>query len=241
MLKLTAYSERGIVNTLIYEIFHSKNSDEILVGLLSIARFPGREKTFLPIESVKIFVEQSFSHFGDADVLILINTGDEKVSIFVEAKAKKSWRIQTQFDKFIEGTKSKVSSSNLFTQFYHKIRLVEAIKTVGIPGLQKGIDFPSSSSRPVRKIGSNEVVIKSVKELSMYLDETYYLALLPDNPPVVDKFYNNELRETKPVNYPGWDTKNFGYLTWKQIHEFCKEHNLVNSLYVFEHNRGQIY
>jgi len=241
MLKLTAYSERGIVNALFYEIFHSKNGDSLLEGLLAIARFPGHEKTSLPIKSAKIFVEQSFSHFGDADVLILLNTGVKKVSIFVEAKAKKSWKIQTQFYKFIEGTKSKVSSSNLFTQFYHKIRLVDAIKTVGILGLQEGLIFPPSSSRSIRKIGSNEVVLNSVKELSTYLDETYYLAMLPNNLPEVEKFYNNELREMKPNNFPGWDTNNFGYITWKQIHDFCEEHNLVNSLYVFEHNRGQIY
>lgn len=240
-MKLTAYSERGIVNALFYEIYHSTNADNLLEGLLAIARFPSREKTSLPIKSAKIFVEQSFSHFGDADALILINTGEKKVSIFVEAKAKKSWRIQTQFQKFIDGTKSKVSSSNLFTQFYHKVRLVDAIKTVGIPGLQKGIEFPPSSSRPVRKIGSNEVVLNSVKELSKYLDETYYLALLPDNLSDVEKFYQNELLETKPINYPGWATNNFGYITWEQIHDYCEEHNLVNSLYVFEHNRGQIY
>ena len=240
-MKLTAYSERGIVNTLFYEIFHSKNADNLLEDLLAIARFPAREKTSLPFKNAKIFVEQSFSHFGDADVLILLNSSVKKVSIFVEAKAKKSWRIQTQFQKFIEGTKSKVSSSNLFTQFYHKIRLVDAIKTVGIPGLQEGIIFPPSSSRSLRKIGSNEVVLNSVKELSMYLDETYYLAILPNNPSEVETFYNNELREMKPINFPGWDTINFGYITWKQIHDFCEEHNLVSSLYVFEHNRGQIY
>lgn len=240
-MKLTAYSERGIVNALFYEIFYSKNADVLLEGLLSIARFPAHEKISLPIESVKIFVEQSFSHFGDADVLILLNTGVKKVSIFVEAKAKKSWRIQTQFHEFLEGTKSKVSSSNLFTQFYHKIRLVDSIKTVGIPGLQKGIKFPPSSSRPIRKIGSNEVILKSVIELSNYLDETYYLAILPNNPSEVEKFYNNELRVMKPINYPKWEICNFGFITWEQTHDFCLKHNLKNSLKVFEHNLGQIF
>ena len=134
-----------------------------------------------------------------------------------------------------------VSSSNLFTQFYHKLRLVDAMKTVGITGLQKGIMFPPSSSRPKRKIGSNEVVLNSVKELSNYLDETYYLVILPNDTYEVEKFFNNELREMKPIDYPLWDTSNFGFITWGQIHNFCVEQNLVNSLKVFEHNLGQIY
>ena len=167
MLKLTAYSERGIVNALFYEVFHSKNGENLLNDLLAIACFPAHEKPSLLVKSAKIFVEQSFSHFGDADVLILLNTGVKKVSIFMEAKTKKTWNIQTQFQKFLEGSKSKVSLSNLFTQFYHKVRLVDAIKTVGIPGLQEGINFPPSSSRPIQKTGINEVVMNSVRVIDI--------------------------------------------------------------------------
>lgn len=241
MLKLTGYSERGLINSLFYEMYYSQNPEKILEDFLLLTCFPAFNDLTFVIDDAEILIEQSFSDFGDADVLLLLNNGVKNISIFIEAKVRKSWNIQTQYQKFLEGTMSKVSSSNLFTQFYHKLRLVNAIKAVGITGLQAGIDFPLSSSKPTRKIGSNLVVLKSVEKLSRYLDETYYCAILPGLKVDLDKFYREKLLHINLNNYPEWDTTNYGYVTWQQIEIFWKKFYLKNTAFVFKHNKNQIY
>jgi len=192
-----------------------------------------------------VLIEQSFSDFGDSDVLLLLDTGDKKVSVFIEAKVKSyqasKWSIHNEYDRFISGTKGKVSSSNLFTQLYHKVRLVDALKNGGIERIQTGIPFPSSSSKPVRKIGNNGVVLKAVGMLADYLDETYYLAILPDSPENLDEFFRIEPVSRAPREYDGWHTTRYGYIAWSEIEAFCGENGLGDTLSVFRHNGGQIY
>ena len=106
--------------------------------------------------------------------------------MFIEAKVKpfqtKSWIIDKEWEKFIAGTTSRVSSSNLFTQMYHKVRFVGALKEGGIRELKSGVRFPDSSSKQIRKIGNNEVVMRAVEKIELHLDNVYYLALVPEFP-----------------------------------------------------------
>jgi len=207
--------------------------------------FPFTEFDTTGFIDTEILIEQSFSDFGDLDTLLLISQGSHKFSIFIEAKVKPSqtraWKIEEEWGKFIEGIQSTLSSSNLFTQLYHKVRLVETLRSGGIHELQKGVPFPQCSSKLMRKIGKNEVVLRAVKRLQGYLDASYYIALVPDSPDVVGRFFQDKLYSSMPHSFIGWDIQSYGYLTWADVEKFCNEHGLKNSLEVFSHNRGQIY
>jgi hypothetical protein len=212
-VSINGYSERGIMNGLFYEIYYSKNSIELIEKLLSQIRFPYKtSKNNFSILQCEILIEQSFSDFGDADLLLLIKTPFSNISMFLEAKVKSYRGIAKEYHKFIDGLESTVSSSNFIVQLYHKTRLVETLKNKGLLDLESGIEFSSSSSKHIRRIGSNKVVLKSVEKLSGYLDETYYVAILPDEEQTLAKFYQNEIINLKPNNYKKWDVNNYGYL-----------------------------
>jgi len=241
-MKIIGYSERGIINALFYEIKYSAAAESLLENLLSRVRFPLVNGNKLFVSDAEVLIEQSFSDFGDSDALLLINTGKSSISVFVEAKVKRAnWTIEKEFRKFIEGTREKVASSNLFTQLYHKVRLVASLGQDGISNLQKGIKFPKSSSKQIRKIGKNKVVLKAIKRLSGYLEETYYIAILPEQQTNLKSFFKNELSQYAPSDYLDWNVHSYGYLSWSDVEVFCKENKLENTLKVFKFNEGQIY
>ena len=244
-MRILGYSERGLVNSLFFEIAYSQNSELLLYELLSISRFPFLSNYKFSVSDAVILVEQSFSDFGDADSLLLITSEDKSSSVFIEAKVKpfqkKSWSIEDEFDNFINGTKSKVSSSNLFTQLYHKVRLVTSLRQSGMISIQKGIPFPSSSSKQIRKIGNNQIVLNATKALLEHLDDTLYLAIVPDDRNNLETFYKSGLLEVEPEGYLDWDVSPYGYTTWADVESYCRRNQLENTLSVFEHNQGQIY
>jgi len=123
-MEILGYSERGIINSLFYEMKFSKNNLKLLNDFFSLVSFPYRAVTF-QISDVKILIEQSFSDFGDADAVILVNNQGDKQAIFIEAKVKTSqgkWSIYDEFEKFKRGVPKseppKGFSSNLFVQLY---------------------------------------------------------------------------------------------------------------------------
>ncbi|MBE7473320.1 MAG: hypothetical protein DPW09_04510 [Anaerolineae bacterium] len=249
-METVGYSERGIINALFYEITYSTASESLLQTLLSRVRFPFLNEIIFPVFEAEILIEQSFSDFGDADVLALINTGRHKISIFMEAKIKRSqanqWTIKDEFRKFIIGTGltevSSKQSSNLFTQLYYKVRMVSCLRQDGILTLQSGIKFPKNSSKKtIRKIGTNPVVMKAVQRLTSYLEATYYVAIVPEVSATLDRFFKDELAQVSLVDYPEWNVHSYGYLTWSDIKSFCDENRLKKTLRVFELNEGQIY
>ena len=239
------YSERGIINSLFYEIQKSIKANQLIGELLSKAIFPYREKMEFDIISSEILLEQSFSDFGDADLVLLLNTGKKKIAIFAEAKVKPaqttSWTITDEFDKFVKGTKSRLNSSNLFTQLYHKLIMVRTLSEEGVAGLKNGVDFPSCSSKSVRKIGNNPVVLRAVKKVTHHLEDTYFLAIIPDTPSNLEEFFINDLAQSKVANLPEWNFNSLGCLAWSDIMKFCIDHKLESTQRVFKFNEGQIF
>ena len=137
-------------------------------------------------------------------------------------------------------------SSNIFTQLYHKHRLVSALKSKGIEALQQGIEFPSWSFRPEssqrkRKIGQNPVVLRAVKRIQQHAENFFYLALVPDTDIRVADFFANRLRNVKLSTVPEWDPSLCGYLTWATVKSFCEQNHLAATLDVFAYNDGQIF
>ncbi len=263
-MKVHGYSERGVLNSLLYEILYSNSGDELLSRLISRALFPLTDNEPLS-GAATVFVEQSFSQFGDADAVILMSSDGANCAVFVEAKVQRSrphrrrrrtrkperLLISDQFDKFEAGVQresqtDKDFSSNIFTQLYHKHRLVSALKGNGIEALQQGLEFPSwsfgpDSSRKKRKIGQHPVVLRAVKRIQQHAENVFYLALVPDTDMQVADFFANRLCKVQLPTVPEWDPSHFGYLTWAGVKSFCEINRLVATLEVFAHNQGQIF
>jgi len=244
-MKILGYSERGIVSSLFHEIAFSPGAEELLSALLKLVSFPFVGFVLSEIRMAQILVEQSFSDFGDLDALLMFETNRKRHSIFFEAKVKpiqsKQWGIQHEWQEFLSGMEGRLSSSNLFTQLYHKVRLVKGLQEVGIEGLQSGLEFPACSTKTLRKIGSNEVVLRATRLLKQHLQGVYFVAIIPDDPLSVRDFFSNTLRESSPKGFAEWDISHWGHLSWAQVAQFCSENGLHNTLAVFDHNRGQIY
>jgi len=243
IVKVTGYSERGVLNSLLYQIAYSEQANDLLAGLLATAHFPRQGRLELAIREAEVLVEQSLSDFGDADAVLLLRTLDGPVCVFVEAKVKPCqappWRIEQEFDRFWAGTQGTVDSSNLFTQMYHKVRFSQALR-VGWTQLEQGVRFPPSSSKATRKIGNNAVVRRAVEKMRPYIGCTYFLALVPDETRRVVAFFERLLAHVLPEGYEGWDTAWYGHLSWHEVEVFCQERKLSHTLDVLEFNRGQI-
>lgn len=245
-MEVLGYSERGIVNTLAHDIGYRPNGDALFHGLLCCARFPLTDSR--PCQGpVELIVEPSFSDFGDADAVALI--GDDVVgrcSIFVEAKVQTvkvgDWKISDEFGRFQAGLQGRVKSSNLFAQLYHKYRLARVlVHDAGRAALKEGIPFPSWSTTRVRKIGSNSVVGEVVDRITPFLNHTFFLAIVPDRKERVGPFFEKTLKPFRWDSLEPWDVTHFGYLTWCDVEQYCRDVGLDRTLKVFELNRRQIY
>ena len=244
-MEILGYSERGLINSLFYELKYPPDNLQLLNSLLSLVSFPYRTVNF-QISEAKILIEQSFSDFGDADLVLLVSNFKSKQVIFIEAKVKTCqrtyWNILEEFEKFKRGIeKDKVNSSNLFVQLYHKVRLVKTLQTGGIKQFQNGVQFPRCSSKSHRKIGDNKIVLKAVNQLMGYHNEALFIALLPENDSGLRNFYKGTLKDYNPEGFQEWDVRDWGYISWTRVEEFCKRNSLEGILKNFKWNEGQIY
>jgi len=246
-MKVTGYSERGAVNALFYELAYSGNALHLLEQFLALADFPVHKQLGTGLTDAHVLIEQSLSDFGDADAILLLDAGEAKAAIFIEAKVKPSqkveWTLDREFTNFEKGCHSdkELSSSNLFTQLYHKSRFIDGLRSGGIHALQSGIGFPECSKKRVRKIGNNPVVLSAVKAIEPYRENAWYFSLVPDKPSSVRSFFNRFSSIAWPLDSSGVDASRWGGLTWEQVAEFCNNFNLKSTNWVLEFNKGQIY
>lgn len=241
------YSERGVINALFYELAYSSDPLRLLEEFLSLAHFSAAGRISTHLTDAHVLIEQSLSDFGDADAILLLDAATTKSAVFLEAKVKSSqagsWTIAQEFSDFEHGcqTQRKLSSSNLFTQLYHKVRFIEGLRLGGIELLQKGLPFPTPSTKPVRKIGSNPVVLSAVKEIQPYRENASYLSLVPDRPDAVRSFFDRFGSIEWPLKSVAWESSRWGGVAWEQVAAFCSTANLVNTSRVLEFNGGQIF
>jgi hypothetical protein len=150
-----------------------------------------------------------------------------------------------EFENFEKGINDKVSSSNLFVQLYHKVRLMKAIRESGIEDLKKGkpVRFPKCSSKIDRKVGKNNVVIKALEMLDQYKNDSYFVGIVPDQDENVRKFVKEKLIKFSPPqdDHWEWDIKNWGFMTWGQVEKYCEKEGLMQTRENFKFNKGQIY
>ena len=259
-MEVVGYSERGVINSLFYEIKYSQNNLRLLNGLLSCIFFPYRSVNF-EISDARILIEQSFSDFGAADAVVLVENKSRKQAMFIEAKvnAFKNWDISKEFGKFtktIEKIREKIRrnkdakeikklkddiGSNLFLQLYSKTRMVKTLQKGDIVQLQEGIQFPEMSTKDKRKIGDNEVVLKVVSQLKPYCKDAFFVVVVPEDISRLRRFYQDTLKNYSPTGFQEWDVRSWGYISWAGVEDFCRRYGLKETLKVFEFNKGQIY
>jgi hypothetical protein len=251
-MQLLGYSERGFINAFFYGVFHHATPSEIIRALLKLARWPLMASVPSIIEAATvdiIMIEQSFSDFGDADVLILVSTPQEKVAFFCEAKRGKPWKLKTEWNKFKTRFQNDDpgDESNVFRQLYHKQRMVQGLAAGD--DLDTGIQF-DGVLRPARgtqrrKIGKNKVVLKAADKLKPYVESAYYLILAPE--PWRDEI-RAALQEVRdfgpPPNDPkprGWDISRWGIVSLRDMVQLCRDRHLEHAAAVADFNDGQLY
>jgi len=109
--------------------------------------------------------------------------------------------------------------------------------------LQKGLPFPAPSTKPIRKIGNNPVVLSAVKAIEPYRENVRYLSLVPDNTAAVRSFFDRLEAVARPTSLSSfaWETSRWGGIAWEQVASFCAATNLINTGRVLDFNRGQLF
>lgn len=226
------YSERGIINSLVFNICEDKGLMKQFIELIKLPK-PidiGKPKKYT------ILLEQSFSRFGDADLIIIVHyeVPIKNIVLFIEGKVntyKKSWNIVEEYRKYLEpkdgDTKIKPNNywSNLFSQLYLKTLLMEYRHNYKYQKVEIGILEPNFGD--FRKIGKNKIVNKAFDLITD--GEAYYIGLIPTPQNEIEDFLT--------------DKKDLGihFLSWETVHGFCADNDLTKVLNIFDHNKGQIY
>lgn len=224
-MKIIGYSERGIINSLIFSIIESEDKELMnkFIDLMGIFEFNNSEK---PID-YEVLLEQSFSGFGDADLVVIIKYKSHQKVVFIEGKVKtlqsKSWSLEKQFSKYHKGGKYPGYSSNLFFQLYLKSLLFE-----NKDNIKGDDDCVVNGVYRARKIGKNDIVKKALEKIAE-CDEAFYVGLVPSSKKGNDAF-------SEHLDYK------IHFLSWETVHQFCKDNEkLKKVLEIFEFNEGQIY
>ena len=247
-MNLLGYSERGLVNALLYECFFAGDRGQHLIReLITLARWPLLPAKPAFVETARcetVLVEQSLSDFGDSDAILLLDSDAGRVSLFLEAKRGHRWRLAKEWKRFEVRFRNRIQeglSSNLFCQLHYKQRFASALAAG--EDLASGLEFdgPLRRGRSVgrRMIGSNPVVLRAVDLIRPYIPSHYYLMAIPQR---WDEGLTTLLGEVNLWDSPprGWDVSKWGILTIPQIEEFCEAHGLRHTLSVIEYNREQL-
>lgn len=232
-MKIYSYSERGMINSLMYNIGEDKELLKAFIKLISLPESIDIENA----DDFEIIIEQSLSQFGDADLIIIANYGNnEKKVLFFEAKVKTSqgnWKIGNQFAKYnvddIDKGCYNGYSSNLFYQLYLKKFLVDNYSSI-----EKHIKVSDILDKR-RSIGENKIVNKAAEMIGKGTSY-YYIGIIPTMDDDIKVFLNDNKDSLK--NKCG---KELYFLSWKSIEDFCKKKKLQKVLDMFKYNEGQIY
>ncbi|MEI8048909.1 MAG: hypothetical protein WCI92_16120 [Bacteroidota bacterium] len=222
-MKILGYSERGIINSIIFNIGDKIHLVKDLVNLIS---FPNKIDIGDP-DDYTILLEQSLSRFGDCDLIIIFtyNSSKRKTVLFLEAKVKTiqgKWSLDKHFESYNYLPVKKGNTSNLFSQLYLKRLLMEDYDPVQKSAIDK--------YNKVRKIGKNDIVHKAFSQFSDATDK-FYIGIIPATDLEIHAFLGKHFKYSCP----------YYFVSWKSIHDFCILNNLSKVLEVFDHNKGQIY
>jgi len=240
-MKVLGYSERGLVNALFYEMRFSVHGTDMLRAFLENARFVHPGDRLNPFTHATVLIEQSFSDFGDADAVILLDGESSKQCVFVEAKVKTcgeaEWRIEDEWADFLGMLEDACPTSNLFVQLYRKARLTGLL-------LNRQHHLPRNILGQRWSLGQNSVVNRAADRLAGYAADARFLALIPEDRVRAHQFFSTSTADLSPV-LADWNSSwvKWGYLTWADIHSMCSRapDRWPLTIDCFVHNEGQIF
>lgn len=242
-MKILGYSERGVTNSLFYDMSHSIKAARLLANFLKICKIVPAAKCDL--KDIEVLIEQSFSDFGDADAVILAKNGNRSIVVFIEAKVaahEKSWSIKKEYEHFENGVNNSRAqggfASNLFTQLYHKSALIRNEIDDLKSGVEQGV-FMTGKKMKSRTIGNNITVRAAIdKIIKRKPAHIYYLGIVP----VVNDW---TIQNKKLPGAQNWDKfqKKVRFVDWATVERFCRDNKkcFVTTLSIFEYNAEQIY
>ena len=218
-MKILGYSERGIINSLIFNIGEDKALMHNFIKLINI------DNLGEPLDYT-ILLEQSFSGFGDADLVIILEYKSYKTVLFIEGKVKtyniKKWSLDKQYNKFKSRVKYNGYSSNLFYQLYLKHLMFSNKKNI-INNNKATIHCGIRE----RKIGNNAIVWDAFNKIAE-CSHAYYVGLIPATKMEIKQF-------KEALDY------NIHLLSWQKVETFCEENKLDKVKDIFKYNKGQIH
>lgn len=244
-IELLGYSERGVINAICEDIHHSADPHSRLAEFLSWFDFL-EDKPNLSGDAISealLLVEQGFSHFGDLDLLVLVEfTSGHKLCFLIEAKVcndTDSWTtIEARWDEFTEQLAGRAdNTSNLFVQLHRKVRLVEK--------LRGGSIFTTDCLIPEGKLGDNRIIAKACNKLKEYLTyegAAWFGAILPDTQDALTSFAKTNFGAYPTRNVlPTWSADRWGFLSWHVVAAAAHEGEWPRTKATLEWNEGQIF
>ena len=238
-MAIYGYSERGVINSIIFSI----GNVQLMTDFISSMDIPTIFENKAPTD-YDVLLEQSFSRFGSADLVIIIKYDDEPKNnkvLFIEGKVKTSqktyWNLENQYEEFKKRNPKK--SSNLFFQLHLKKILFNNADVIDTSlKAKEELVIEETWYRTERKIGKNKIVAKAFDMINC--SEAFYIGIIPASIDDIKKFLKENKRfEDDPI------VKNIHLVSWHTLHGFC-ELKIHKSLFEnvklnFEYNKGQIF
>lgn len=249
-MEILGYSERGMIYSLLLDLDKMDKSSlqAVIQALIKEIKFVNTSTTTpLVGGEITILIEPSFSDFGDSDLVIICGS----TTFFIEAKVatySKKFSLEEEFKAFedpatrsasMKEDEAKRKSSNLFTQLYHKMGLVDGLKNGLLSKKLDCVEFDLKSTVSKRKIGTNPVVLDLAKKIMK--GNVFYIGLVPNTEDEISNF-NGAISadKTKPENLSEfWSWDNVGFLNYKLISEILPEDGVFRKTLDF--NRLQVY
>lgn len=205
-VNLHFYSERGIVNSIIF--WMSNAPEDEIIKLLKGIKDKNGDSIVEDYDEIDIFDEFSFGDFGSPDLIIKVKSEENTYVFIIEAK------ITTYDNASIDNNNGSIvyknNASKLNIQLSLRKRFIDSIESIKgeiLDGIEvEPTDKQYDYTRKLKKIE----LLKWIKEHIKGKFEYYFISLTTDkgNP------FSNDSR--KPLDY---DKSNYGYWTYEEIEE----------------------
>ncbi|WNM17975.1 hypothetical protein [Flavobacterium capsici] len=228
-MAIYGYSERGIINSLVFSI----GDDNALMG--SFIKSLGIPMRLGTPREYTVLLEHSFFELGVSDLIIIISYDDsaEDKVLFIEGKAKNSgstnWPIVYYQDRFDKNKEHHGFTSNLFFQLHLKKLLFDRREVIMETG---EIIEPRFNKK--RKTARNPIVTRAFEHIAKC--RPFYVGIVPLTDREIAEFNSTVVY----TNYPEDFVKIGKYIhlvSWETVYGFCIAKGLETVNSNFEYNR----
>lgn len=224
-VKLHFYSERGIVNSIIFWMYNNKNEVIKLLNTIKDAKgnpiIDKREK----LVNLDVYDEFSFGEFGSPDLILKIETNTKKYVFIVEAKVDTYSNSSVNIDDY-KNVMYRGNASKLNIQLSLRKRFVDSYYS-RTDNAEKIInnDIKNPKLDYIRKLEKKEL-IDWCNELFLDVkpNNIYYISLTDDN----KNINPYKLENMKPTDFDDENNK-YGYWLYKDIEDVIDSNEYKNA------------